>query len=172
MNTGYLTGRVGSPRPPLPIDVAQICLSGHVRNERYLGSPQFNEDFCATCGRPTITACPACKKQIPGARAGMHGFVSATANCTGCGKEFPWTEEATRASIELFLDELKIQGEEAQQLEQSVRDLVQQTPSAPLATSRLKRWGAKLNSATQSLVMEALKAVVAKAALETIFPTP
>ena len=154
-----------------PFDVAQICLKGHVINERYLSEPQYNQDFCAKCGKKTINACTECNKQIRGAHSGARGFVSAPAHCIGCGHEFPWTEDAIRASIELFLYELQLQGEEAQQLEQSVRDVVNQTPSAPVATSRLRRWGEKLTSGGKTLAFESLKVVVTKLVLETIFPS-
>src|SRR6266568_5517959 len=78
-------------------DVAQICLNGHVINDRARTSPEFNSQHCKHCGTETITACTNCKALI---RGEFHSPVivivsgrqiAAPTYCHQCGAAYPWT---------------------------------------------------------------------------------
>ena len=55
-------------------DVAQICMNGHIINERYKESPEHNQEFCDKCGEKTITKCENCGADIRG-RYKMPGIA-------------------------------------------------------------------------------------------------
>jgi hypothetical protein len=150
-------------------DVAQICLNGHVVNERFKSEPQHNQDYCARCGKRTITACLKCEKTIPGAYTGMRGFVTAPAHCTGCGTELPWTEQRIQAAFELFADEVA-EAAERKAFEENLRQVSQDGPAAQVAASRLVRTLKKVRDVTRSLIYDVLKSVAGEAAKKILFP--
>ena len=47
-------------------DTMQVCLNGHVINDSFVKSPEYNKEHCDRCGKKTITNCPNCDKPIPG----------------------------------------------------------------------------------------------------------
>ena len=80
-------------------DTMQVCLDGHVINDRSVKNPEHNRDFCNNCGRQTITNCPhpKCGKPIPGCSHGPNYSIhvsSAPDFCGYCGEVFPWTRDA------------------------------------------------------------------------------
>ena len=90
-------------------DTMQVCLNGHVINDGYRKYPEFNKDFCNSCGEKTITNCPnpECDKPIPGDLQDTGvvaiGFSkSAPDFCEHCGEPFPWDgkKEAKRLEAE------------------------------------------------------------------------
>jgi hypothetical protein len=107
-------------------DVALVCLNGHIVNDRFVASPQFNKKFCDKCGEATIAACPACNKPIQGdyidpsyTVVGM-GQVPAPGFCQHCGKPFPWTDRKLAAAKEMA-DELEgLSPDEREKLKQTL----------------------------------------------------
>lgn len=87
-------------------DTMQVCLNGHVINDRFFNSPEYNKEFCNRCGKQTVTNCPnpRCDKPIPGRLLGSVyvGRSSAPDFCQHCGEKFPWTrkEEVKRLKEE------------------------------------------------------------------------
>ena len=80
-------------------DTMQVCLNGHVINDRFVKNPEYNKDFCNSCGRQTITNCPnpKCGKTIPGCSHASNYSIrvsSAPDFCGYCGEAFPWTRDA------------------------------------------------------------------------------
>ena len=80
-------------------DTMQVCLNGHVINDRFLRNSEYNKEFCDCCGQETITRCPnpECGKLIPGYLHGTNfgiGVSSAPEFCQHCGEKFPWTRYA------------------------------------------------------------------------------
>ena len=79
-------------------DTMQVCLNGHVINDRFLRNSEYNKDYCDRCGKETITNCPnpRCGKPIPGDLDGniYLGISSAPEFCQHCGEKFPWTRYA------------------------------------------------------------------------------
>ena len=88
----YSTGHRQSWR-----DTMQVCLNGHVINDGFSKYPEYNKDFCDSCGEKTITNCPKCDGPIPGKLqdTGIVGGFSSSAPdfCEHCGEEFPWTHK-------------------------------------------------------------------------------
>lgn len=82
-------------------DIMQICLNGHVINEYFREFPQFNKDYCVQCGEKTITKCPACNKEIPGALPDEAFAMEAPTFCEKCGKPFPWNNKKPSNKNEL-----------------------------------------------------------------------
>ncbi len=84
-------------------DIMQVCLNGHVINDGYQKHPQYNKDFCTTCGEKTITQCKKCNNQIPGKMqdtgVAVIGFApSAPEFCQHCGEKFPWAQKKESSS--------------------------------------------------------------------------
>jgi hypothetical protein len=153
-------------------DVAQICLNGHVINTMAGKYPVYSAKFCATCGEPTIIACSGCQARIRGIEedGDFPSTFSRPAFCLECGKPYPWTERATQAAIELFIEESGFTGEEAEQFQASVHEAVKDGPRTLLAGRRiataLKRVGPETIKAFRSIIVD----VLGEAAKKAIFP--
>ena len=95
-------------------DVAQVCLHGHLINDRTKTDPQNDATYCPTCGAASISQCPACNATIRGDihypnAAGPSEYVRA-AFCYNCGTAMPWTSDALEAARTLAseIDELSV----------------------------------------------------------------
>jgi len=124
-------------------DTAQVCVNGHVITQFAQTRPEHLRKFCDKCGAETIVDCPKCSKPIQGYHhAGRyHALVKKEppAFCHECGSQFPWTERRL-AAAQRFAEEVDIfSPEDRQQLEQSLDDLVKQTPDTPIAVNRVKK---------------------------------
>lgn len=77
-------------------DVMQVCLGGHVITDALASHPEQGARHCDRCGAPTISRCPTCGEEIPGAVAVLGpapiGRRPPPAHCPGCGAAFPWAE--------------------------------------------------------------------------------
>ncbi len=73
-----------------------VCENGHGVNDSYHSSPQFNTNFCKTCGAKTLYKCPNCNQDIKGDYkvSGVVVFsgkkTSVPDICDNCGHDFPW----------------------------------------------------------------------------------
>ena len=154
-------------------DVAQVCPNGHVTNDSSRDYPAQNMEFCDRCGEKTITACPHCREPIRGAYSDSYrtGNYRPPAYCHKCGGEFPWTERKSRAAIELFIEESGSTGEQAQEFEQAVHDIVRDTPQTPVASRRFLRAMTKVTKETAGAIRDVLVDVVSEAAKKMIWPT-
>ncbi len=142
-------------------DIAQICLNGHVANSSSLGYPQFNKVFCDECGKKTITNCPNCENAICGAYLdSMSLHYDIPKYCIHCGNTFPWTEGKIRAAYELAKEMSNLTEQERDILERSVEDLVNDTPSTPVAITRFKKIMVKVGSDAAGLFKEILKDIL------------
>jgi hypothetical protein len=78
-------------------DVMQVCLSGHVITDVLASHPEQGSSHCDRCGAPTLSRCPTCGEEIPGAAplAGLMpiGRRPAPQHCPSCGAAFPWAVE-------------------------------------------------------------------------------
>ena len=99
------------------VDVAQICLNGHIVNDSSKMYPNSNSDFCDQCGKKTITTCDGCNNDIRGYHMDgvQHIRDSVPPNhCRHCGEPYPWTiskinmlEEFTKEFNEISDDKTK-----------------------------------------------------------------
>lgn len=129
-------------------DIAQICLNGHLITKTAKTNPQFMENFCSICGEKTITECPHCKAFIRG-EYHVPGIVSIGFKftipkyCYNCGKPYPWTERALKASQELINEIEKLSKEEKEILQKSIEDLIKESSSKEVAVLRFKKYAKK-----------------------------
>ncbi len=155
-------------------DTALICLSGHIVNEAVRRHPEDSREFCARCGLKTISQCPQCKIEIPGVFddgwGSSHGLWEAPRHCTGCGKPFPWTAETVRCAVELSVDPGGLGEQEAEQLRESLVDLIQDGPRTPLAIERVKRAMAKVGVKAAGAVERVMTNVISETVSRSIWP--
>lgn len=154
-------------------DVAQVCPNGHVANSSIVNCPEFNQDFCAECGEKTVTTCENCKVPIRGLLwGGSLGIqrYKPPAYCINCGSALPWTDRKIEAAIELSLDGGELQGEDVEQLKQSVQQIVRDTPQTQLAASRFKKLMLKVGVGTRDAVREILIEIASETAKRIIWP--
>jgi hypothetical protein len=75
-------------------DVMQVCVNGHVITDRLRGRPDHGLSRCDRCGAPTLSRCPTCGQELPGALEvpGPQpiGTPAAPPHCAQCGAAFPW----------------------------------------------------------------------------------
>src|SRR3954471_11740020 len=78
-------------------DVMQVCRNGHVVTDLLWSSPERGLSHCDRCGAATLSACPTCGKELPGALVvpGLQpvGAERPPSYCSTCGAAFPWTEK-------------------------------------------------------------------------------
>ncbi|MDQ1274857.1 MAG: hypothetical protein QG610_429 [Euryarchaeota archaeon] len=154
-------------------DVAQICLNGHTANSSTLESPEFNKDYCDKCGEKTVTFCLHCKTPIRGHYhiPGWIGVISyhPPSYCYACGKPFPWIEKKIQAAIELSKED-GLSEEEAKQFEDSVKDIISDTPRTPLAASRFMKLMGKVGTGTASAIRDIFVDIASETAKKMIWP--
>ncbi len=151
-------------------DVDQVCLNGHVINDRYNESPQNNKKHCPECGELTITQCINCHADIPGyynsTKVAALYTEPAPSYCHNCGKPYPWTENKLKAAKELIeLQEQwqKLGKEEQASIEKSLADITKDTPQATVGATRLNKLLVKIGSGAG----DALKQIFVDVASET-----
>lgn len=163
-------------------DVAQICLSGHLINDRSREHPEDNEDFCASCGEKTIRVCPVCRHEIRGActviyadatptdavsadDAGYFPLEEIPAFCTNCGSPFPWTEMKKREFFTIIDETKSVRKPEREKLKLSIEDLIKGI-NVQLGSTRLKLFlqkaGQEAAETLKSLLISFLSAAIRK----------
>ena len=123
--------------------VSQICLNGHVRTEHLQDASSSKDDYCPDCGAKTITVCPKCGYPIEGCLKDSCvisiGFNPAPKYCKSCGCPYPWTESAINSLKELIEEDENLQPELVSKLNNSIPDIIAETPKTNLATTRVKK---------------------------------
>ena len=148
-------------------DVAQVCLNGHVVNERSKKFPKHNTDYCADCGAKTTTTCHECDGKIRGA------FDSPVINpppiitpsyCTKCGKPYPWMQDKIDAFRKL-VDLSPLDEGDKKVLSNGVEHIISDTPKTKLTCARFVRIISKespLGSALLNVAAEHAKEILDK----------
>jgi hypothetical protein len=100
--------------------------------------------------------------------SGFSGRFDVPKFCHACGCPCPWTENALAAANEL-VDELDALSEdEKEQLKQSIADVVENKPNAPVAANRFKRLTAKAGAGAASMFKEILVNVLSEVAKKQV----
>jgi hypothetical protein len=77
-------------------DVMQVCRNGHVITIVLRSNPNSGLPRCDRCGADTLSQCPTCGRELPGAGAvaGMQpiGAQRPPQFCAACGAAFPWAD--------------------------------------------------------------------------------
>jgi hypothetical protein len=75
-------------------DVLLVCRNGHVITERLHGCPDQAVGHCDRCGADTLSRCPTCGHDLPGAAPLLGpvpiGRPRPPLYCSQCGAAFPW----------------------------------------------------------------------------------
>jgi hypothetical protein len=75
-------------------DVMLVCRNGHVITDRLHGSPELLLRHCDRCGADTLSRCPTCGQEFPGAVVWPGpvpiGRPQPPRYCSRCGAAFPW----------------------------------------------------------------------------------
>lgn len=141
-------------------DVAQVCLNGHLVTSTAATAPQYQEKFCTKCGAETLMKCPRCKGDVRGhlhqANVIGPGPEHPNAYCHECGAAYPWTERALAAAKEAIEADLGLQEADKRALNESLEDLVRETPRTPVAISRFR----KLRLAAPGEIWEILRGLL------------
>jgi hypothetical protein len=156
-------------------DVAQICLNGHVVNEKSKEFPERNKKFCDQCGAVTITACQKCGAAIPGY---YHepGIIrpelayTPPAFCPHCGAGFSWIESRLQIGRELAQELEGLSAEEKETLIKSLDEIVKDTPRTTLACIHLKKLFDKAGQGTDALFKEIFNDFISKTAKKLLWP--
>ncbi len=154
-------------------DIAQVCRNGHTVTSGIAFSPEMQADYCKACAAATLTACEACQTPIRGHYhvPGVFGTGAYTppSFCHGCGRPYPWTAARLAAAKVLVAEQEELTAAERQQLDESIEDLVRDTPMAPVAAIRFRRLMAKVAPAPREAFKILLVEVVAEAARKLIW---
>jgi len=156
-------------------DVAQICLNGHVVNEKSKELPERNKKFCDRCGAVAVTECQNCGAPIPGYyhEPGLirpEAAYIAPAFCPHCGAGFSWIESRLQAARELAQEMEGLSDEEKETLLMSLEHVVKDTPKTALACMQLKKLFDKAGQGTNDLFREIFHDFIGKTAGKLLWP--
>lgn len=138
-------------------DAALICENGHLINGDYHTNPSNNQPFCSKCGAPTIHECPHCHKEIPGNYTVEFGYAipwEIPKYCGHCGKPFPWIQSALESASLIIKEETELSEDLRDLANESLPDIVSETPRTALASTRMKRVISGATSITAEMVRQ------------------
>jgi hypothetical protein len=154
-------------------DLAQYCRAGHEITQFASSSPERRQNFCSTCGAPTISACEGCGAPLRGYyHAAVTGWLTPRANhCYKCGAQHPWVAEKLAAGREMieFMEDLS--PEDKVNLNRSLDDIVQGGARAELGVFRFKTLLAKVTKGGQDLLYKLAVDVASEAAKKMLTGT-
>lgn len=123
---------------------AQVCLNGHMVTSAIEHNPELMQDYCSKCGAKTITNCPNCNAPIRGElyddEIAIIGFTSTLDSyCVKCGMPYPWTASALESATLMIREDSELSEIERRNLEESLPDILSETPRTKLASIRIKK---------------------------------
>jgi hypothetical protein len=156
-------------------DTAQVCLNGHVINDSYHTSPQFNKKFCDKCGEPTTTTCSICNEEIRGDYKAPGVFVfgehAPPPNyCHNCGQSYPWTQRRLQTAKDLTDEFDELDEDDRAKLKASLDDLVTESPKTELAGTRFKKIAGKLGKESALAIKSVITDILSETAKKMLFP--
>jgi hypothetical protein len=152
-------------------DIAQVCRNGHMVNSSSNRTPQFNQDHCDRCGSPTVTACERCGEPIRGHYWGRGLQLTEDEPprfCHKCGSPYPWTEAGIEAARELAREAENLNKDERGLLEQSLDDVIRDSPRTGLAAERIKRLLTKASKGTAQAIRDILVDIASETAKRSL----
>ncbi|QSR89275.1 DUF2321 domain-containing protein [Methylacidiphilum caldifontis] len=149
-------------------DVAQICLNGHLINDAAQRYPMHNKNYCTICGAKSITKCENCNEDIQGMYYNPKYITikeyTIPSYCHFCGTPYPWTQTKIEAARIRIKEIESLSDEEKELLNQSINDLIKDTPKTNLAIDRVKRIMLK----TKQDIAMIIKSIIADIAAESV----
>jgi hypothetical protein len=149
---------------------AQICLNGHLLNDRSLSRPGPPVSFCTACGADIIERCPGCGGPINGRRQPLKMYAAPyviPAYCHSCSKQYPWTKRHLEAAEQL-VDASKLSAAEKKVLKDLMPDLIYETPRSRTAVARITDFLERASPPLVSSMREILMSVATDAIKKTI----
>ena len=159
----------------MPYGTAIICRSGHVVNACVQSQREEHHAYCSKCGSDVITACPSCEASIPGARIVPRVDITpprlkfAPKYCPQCGSPYPWTQQAIEAAVDLIIESNRSLEASRQKIEQTLVDVVRETPRTAVAVARIREWLADASAASAAAFERVLTNVVSDVVKRAIF---
>lgn len=158
--------------PSLWYDVLQVCLNGHVTNDKYEELAINNKNFCDHCGQKTIHECPNCNTKIPGflhARNVIGGSRIKTPPlyCANCGKAFPWQAKNLKSAKELIA-ESELDPKDIKIFQDSLEGIVLDGPETPVAATRIKKLLGKLGTGAGEVIYKVTVDIASETAKKII----
>lgn len=155
-------------------DTAQVCLNGHIINESSKQYPEYNQSFCGQCGAKTITTCSECGAYIKGSYIDPEICIididsTVSSYCHNCGKPYPWTKEALKATQELLELEGVLSQEELNYFEENMPAILSETPRTIVVATKLKKVMSKVGSTVASGIRDILVDIISETAKKIIF---
>lgn len=147
---------------------ATICLNGHVVSSY---SSNYSQ-FCARCGKETISKCSNCNTSIRGSYKAPRTTkfrYSPPSYCRSCGNAFPWTETLLNNAVELISLDDDLSDEVKEIIKHALPDLIVETPSTPLATTKYKKFIPEAAKYVQDGLRSLLVDVVSETVKKSIF---
>lgn len=156
-------------------DRGQICLNGHIINEKSVDSPEKNKKFCDRCGAVTITTCRNCNAPIPGYyhEPGVirpETTYTAPAFCHECGEPFPWIKTRQEASRELAGELDSLIDEEKETLNKCLEEIVKDSPRTTVACVKIRKLFDKAGRGTDEMFKEILGDFISPTARKFLWP--
>lgn len=121
--------------------LAKVCLNGH---SLVVSHSPTEDTYCEKCGAKMISKCPNCSNPIKEwdyggiAVLGTPSF-SRPMYCKSCGKPYPWTSAAIDATTMMIQEDSELSELERKNLEESLPDIIAETPKTKIATVRIKK---------------------------------
>lgn len=120
---------------------AQICFNGHVLIKHH---PLSCTEFCEVCGSKMLSRCPNCNSSI---REWHYNGITVLSvpkyerplYCKSCGKPYPWTTAAIEAATVLIQEDEQLSELQRNNLQQSLPDIISETPRTKIASVRIKK---------------------------------
>jgi len=152
----------------------KICLNGHQITDFYKlsESPQPTE-YCENCGKKVISACLKCSKPILGRYVVDLYFGSlchVPSYCKYCSNPYPWTELVINTTKEILSLEDGITESDKSLINDSIPDLLVDTPKTNLAIAKFKKGLASTSVIIKDSLRELLVDVISETAKKAIFP--
>lgn len=155
-----------------------VYLNGHQQSDSLSWGAQV-DGFCKECGAKLISTCPSCKSPIPGSidpndyNSGVLVLGGNTETpvpkyCNNCGKPYPWTQTAIDATKEL-INMSDLSSDDKKSFENSIPDLLTETPKTKLATTKFKIYASKAGVTIANGLKEILIDVVSESVKKAIW---
>lgn len=125
----------------MPDYYAKVCLNGHTLIKRF---PINDVEYCEECGSLMICFCQNCDTIIKEWHYDdmLVLFPSLEAPpkyCKSCGEPYPWTKASIEATAIMIQEDIELSELERKNLEESLPDIISETPKTKVASIRVKK---------------------------------
>lgn len=152
-----------------------VCLNGHQVGSSLTWGTDAN-GFCEKCGAKVISKCPNCDYPIAGYYdASGNGIIFLSTGpvpipkyCKNCGKPYPWTESAIKSAQDL-ISYSELSSDEVKDFQESIPDLLSDTPKTKLASTKFKIYAAKAGTVVAQGLRDILVDIASEAVKKSIW---